>query len=342
MARRSFKRLKRRQRSNGFPLGKSVPGDAGMHPSDLRQDPVAAQQALQQLVELGYIQPPDADAQKTVRRWLTICSFTSGSPCCNMAIRLKRRRFLKDSSAPTRERNHTHSLWPRPILKPATSRRLARLWRRSWTRMRIRPPCNSCWAACFEAEGHTEAALVHLHKAEKLAPTLPQTYLRLGSAYLAARQFKHAEGAFRKVLEMDSDHAEACYGLSVALMRQDKLEESVELALHAVGLQHHYPAAHFQLGAVLARLNQPARAALAFEHGSGHEARRAGGASLPGPALLSAGRAQKRATSTMRPSPNCGRTRTSLHRRKAMPIRLFLAEAHVQRLALNTPPPDLL
>ena len=119
----------------------------------------------------------------------------------------------------------------------------------------------------LQAEGHTEAALVHLHKAEKLAPTLPQIYLRLGSAYLAGRQFKQAEGAFRKVLEMDSDHAEACYGLSVALMRQHKLEESVELALRAVGLQHYYPAAHFQLGAALARLNQPARAALAFEQG---------------------------------------------------------------------------
>ena len=117
------------------------------------------------------------------------------------------------------------------------------------------------------AEGHTEAALVHLQKAEKLAPTMPQIHLRLGSAYLAGRQFKPAECAFRKVLEIDSDHAEACYGLSVALMRQDKLEESVELALRAVGLQHYYPAAHFQLGAVLARLNQPARAVLAFEQG---------------------------------------------------------------------------
>jgi tetratricopeptide (TPR) repeat protein len=117
------------------------------------------------------------------------------------------------------------------------------------------------------AEGHTEAALVHLQKAEKLAPTLPQIYLRLGSAYLAGRQFKQAESAFRKVLELDSEHAEACYGLSVALMRQSKLEESVELALRAVGLQHYYPAAHFQLGTALARLNQPARAVLAFEHG---------------------------------------------------------------------------
>jgi tetratricopeptide (TPR) repeat protein len=118
----------------------------------------------------------------------------------------------------------------------------------------------------LQAEGHTETALVHLQKAEKLAPTLPQIHLRLGSAYLAARQFKPAECAFRKVLELDSDHAEACYGLSVALLRQSKLEESVELALRAVGLQHYYPAAHFQLGAALARLNQPARAVLAFEH----------------------------------------------------------------------------
>ena len=118
----------------------------------------------------------------------------------------------------------------------------------------------------LQAEGQTEAALVHLRRAEELAPAFPQLHLRLGSAYLAGRQWKKAEGAFRKVLEMDADHAEACYGLSVALLRQSKLEESVEFALRAVGLQHHYPAAHFQLGVALARLNQPARAALALEH----------------------------------------------------------------------------
>ena len=82
----------------------------------------------------------------------------------------------------------------------------------------------------LQAEGHTEAGPGPLAEGRAAwRPRLPQIHLRLGSAYLAGRQFKQAEGAFRKVLELDSDQAEACYGLSVALMRQNKLEESVEL-----------------------------------------------------------------------------------------------------------------
>jgi predicted AlkP superfamily phosphohydrolase/phosphomutase/tetratricopeptide (TPR) repeat protein len=48
-----------------------VPGDAGQHPPDLLLDPRESQQAIEQLVELGYIERPDEDArvavQKTVR-----------------------------------------------------------------------------------------------------------------------------------------------------------------------------------------------------------------------------------------------------------------------------------
>jgi tetratricopeptide (TPR) repeat protein len=39
-------------------------GECGMHPSDLRMDPAAAQAVLQQFVALGYIQPPSEDQSK--------------------------------------------------------------------------------------------------------------------------------------------------------------------------------------------------------------------------------------------------------------------------------------
>lgn len=40
------------------------PGDCGMHPTDLRMDPAAAQAVLQQFVALGYVQPPSEDQNK--------------------------------------------------------------------------------------------------------------------------------------------------------------------------------------------------------------------------------------------------------------------------------------
>lgn len=49
-----------------IPSWESVPGECGMHPTDLRMDPAAAQAVLQQFVALGYIQPPSEDQNKAV------------------------------------------------------------------------------------------------------------------------------------------------------------------------------------------------------------------------------------------------------------------------------------
>ena len=250
-----------------IPSWEDVPGEAGMHPSDLRQDPVAVQQALQQLVDLGYIQPPDADAQKAVSQVTDHLQFHLGLSMLHYGSPSEAAKIFEGLLSAHPE----DKLYAFPLAQAyfkANNLPQARAILEKFLDLNENSPAMEVMlGSLLLAEGHTEAALVHLQKAEKLAPTMPQIHLRLGSAYLAGRQFKPAECAFRKVLEIDSDHAEACYGLSVALMRQDKLEESVELALRAVGLQHYYPAAHFQLGTVLARLNQPARAVLAFEQG---------------------------------------------------------------------------
>ena len=49
-----------------IPSWEQEPGECGMHPSDLRMDPAAAQAVLQQFVALGYVQPPSEDQSKAV------------------------------------------------------------------------------------------------------------------------------------------------------------------------------------------------------------------------------------------------------------------------------------
>src|SRR5262249_8957259 len=44
-----------------------IAGECGMHPENLRTDPAESQAMLEQLVSLGYIEPPSEDAQKTSR-----------------------------------------------------------------------------------------------------------------------------------------------------------------------------------------------------------------------------------------------------------------------------------
>ena len=71
----------------------NVPGDAGTHSSDTQLDPVASAQAFKQLVDLGYIAPPGADAQEAVEE--SVCelkynlarAYRDGN-CCGEAAAL--------------------------------------------------------------------------------------------------------------------------------------------------------------------------------------------------------------------------------------------------------------
>ena len=49
-----------------IPSWEREPGECGMHPGDLRVDPVAAQAVLQRFVALGYVEAPGEDAAKAV------------------------------------------------------------------------------------------------------------------------------------------------------------------------------------------------------------------------------------------------------------------------------------
>jgi len=49
-----------------IPSWDDVPGDDGTHPADLAIDPAEAQEAIRQLVALGYIEKPDEDREKAV------------------------------------------------------------------------------------------------------------------------------------------------------------------------------------------------------------------------------------------------------------------------------------
>jgi tetratricopeptide (TPR) repeat protein len=51
-----------------IPSWEDVPGDDGRHPPDQRLDPVAAKEALDQLVALGYIEAPGENAEENVNR----------------------------------------------------------------------------------------------------------------------------------------------------------------------------------------------------------------------------------------------------------------------------------
>ena len=228
-------------------------------------DPAAAQGALRQLVELGYIAPPGDDAQRAIAQAEAEMDFNTAASLLEGSRALKAMEVMEKLTsqypdeprywlllvqtcfAAQQPQDAAPCLAALERLQPGSPQTLVLRGMLAWARKDLA----ECRAA-FQA-------------AEKIAPHDPTTQAYLGRLYLRQRQWVEAERAFRRALALDPDSAEAHYGLSVALPRQDKVEDGIEHALYAVGLRHDFPEAHFQLGAVLSRRGWYDRAVQAFE-----------------------------------------------------------------------------
>ncbi len=265
-----------------IPSWEDVAGDAGTHPKTANNgsDAEAADQALQQLVELGYIEPLSDDENKLKRivrlegQFNLAVSLADGNRVDDAIIVLQElllesqeERFVLALAQAylSQDRLADARKILEPLLKNA-GQDTASPEKGSPSEVQLGRVELMLGILDFR-EGHTEEALGHFLQAEAANPRLPRLHNQLGYVYLRQRDWLSAERAFQKALSIDGDNARACHGLSIARLRQGSAAEAAELSLRAIGLQHFFPPAHFQLGLVLMKLGWPERAAQAFETG---------------------------------------------------------------------------
>jgi tetratricopeptide (TPR) repeat protein len=271
-----------------IPSWENEPGECGMHASDLRMDPIAAQAVIEQFVALGYIQPQTEDQGKAVASAVREGKY-------NLARELLDSRKPSDALALLEELARENPKEMRFKLQLAQC--YLSLGRHVDARATIeevlafepeetpendggkkaeeeasiaRPSRSRPWADWLLgtidlADGRNDDALASLLRAEQAEPHLPNLYLRIGETYLRCKRVEDAGRAFQRALEIDGDSPEAHIGLAIVYLRQRRHEEAAAEALIAVGLQHFSPLGHFNLGVALARLGHRERALLAFE-----------------------------------------------------------------------------
>ena len=273
---------------NRIPSWEQEPGDCGMHPADLRLDPVAAQAVLQRFVALGYIQPAGEDQAKAVemavreqhynlaRAYLDTRRYRDALPLLKELVKkwpeqVRFSQYLAQCYLAMRSHAEAKALLEQLISNPPRpSAKDEPQVPKSEAEARGEIPKQRPWADLlmgivhFE-EGNMDEALASLLQAERSDPRLSDLHLHIGDVYLRQRRVDHAERAFERVLEIDRDSPAAYLGLAIVYLRKRRNEQAAEQALHAVGLQHFLPLGHFYLGVALARLGQQERAALAFE-----------------------------------------------------------------------------
>jgi predicted AlkP superfamily phosphohydrolase/phosphomutase/tetratricopeptide (TPR) repeat protein len=271
-----------------IPSWEQVTGDCGMHPADLRMDPVAAQAVLQRFVALGYVQSPGEDQAKAVevavreqgynlarvyldsrrsrdalpllkelvKRWPDETRFSLSLAQCYLAMRSsgEAKAILEQLISNPPRAAARDSAGP-PKFGSEAQEEMSKQ----------RPWADLLMGIIHFEEGNMDAALASLLRAERSDPRLPDLHLRIGDVYLRQNRVDAAEQAFGRALEVDGDSPAAHLGLATLHLRMRHNEQAAEQALHAVGLQHFLPQGHFHLGVALARLGHAERAALAFE-----------------------------------------------------------------------------
>ena len=243
----------------------NVPGNSGQHDPNKQEDPYAAAEALEQLIELGYVERPDENVEKAIQKTVAENNF-----------------YLARAYIHGRKHAEAIELLEKLVTDyPEVSRfslRLAHCYqttnqidkcRTELTRLKEVTGKESISTKLMESsllmmENKPMQAKEMLEAIEKEHPQA-RINMPLGRAYLQVKDWKKAQTAFEREIEHDHENALAYHSLGVALMRQHQYEPAADHLLTAVGLMYHFPFAHYHLGESLYHLCEYERAAEAFE-----------------------------------------------------------------------------
>ncbi len=257
---------------------KSIPtwdeGDARIHGQADTMDEMD-RDALQQLVDLGYIEDPGKDeeaaAKKTTmeNQYFLARSYLDGrkyeearSAFAGLfAEKPWERRFVQGLISCLMKQQHFNR-----AEKAIETYRQAALKRqdelaaeaekkeKEYTRVDPGPSADLMRASLFMSQQRADDALPLLQPHAQSGLAHGKLHLRIGNCMTMKQDWKQAAVAFREELKYNFDEPEAHHGLGYVRLREGKPSEAVEHFLDATGLRFQYPVAHYHLGEALYKL----------------------------------------------------------------------------------------
>ncbi len=263
-----------------IPSWEAEPGEAGLHPKDLRVDPYEQQAAMAQLVELGYIDRPSDDAATAIKVANTESKYNLA--CAELdaqhfdrAIALFRELLAADSDDRSREGLFKslmaikHLDEAREVLEgmPAVQKLLEheRVSPGSPFPAEIEPELMANVCTIDLLQGRKTVALTRLDQLKLLKRQSVYFYIHIGNLFLGERLWSDAKPAFEAALACDLTASEAYYGLGVAQIHLGDLTAAADNVMQATNLIYMFPKGHFVLGMILARMGLNQQAIKSFE-----------------------------------------------------------------------------
>ncbi|MEZ5012828.1 MAG: alkaline phosphatase family protein [Chitinophagales bacterium] len=244
-----------------------IPGNSGQHPADKQEDPYAAAEALEQLIELGYVERPDENIEKAIKNTMNENNY-----------------YLARSYMHGRKYEEAVEILTRLFDENPETMRYGMRLATAYQSMNKIEECRAVLNKLKEVnkgvetlgmkmmegnllliESKAKEAMEIFEMIDKESAGQAKINMQLGRCYLSLKRWKKAEGAFLKELEYDPGNASAHHGLGITFLRTKKYEEAVDCFLNAVGLTYFFPFAHYHLGEALFYMGEYERSAEAFE-----------------------------------------------------------------------------
>ncbi|HID30746.1 MAG TPA: tetratricopeptide repeat protein [Desulfobacterales bacterium] len=211
-------------------------------------DPHAVCEALEQLADLGYIDPVPEDAAEAIEK----VTFSNQLTLAEVHFQAGRSKeaalILEGLVSANRKRKEVKLRLAECYLRMGRIGECCKILEEILSQDPDGPQVHVIYGDVLLSEEQFESALAHYKRAEEMGPNLPKVTNKMGSLYLKQKRWRDAERLFKKALDIDGDNAEACRGLGVAQHHQGQHELAVDNLLHSIGLQYYQPFVHFQLG----------------------------------------------------------------------------------------------
>lgn len=250
----------------------NVPGDSGQHDPLLREDPWAAQEALQQLVELGYIEALDDDKLQQVEKCKRENQYYVARNMINggriiPAIELLQKIFAESKILRYGQRlafaylNRKMYLKCSDLIEELKEIHLSETERNkessdTFDNKEFEEPLYLDYleGLLLLAMNKPRLALPLLEKVQMKNPNNAQVAISIAKIHTLRKNFEAAEKQYIAALSIDERNTAAHYGLGLTFLRRNRYNDAIDEFLISLEQDFYQANIHYHLGEALAKM----------------------------------------------------------------------------------------
>ncbi|MCR9173798.1 MAG: alkaline phosphatase family protein [bacterium] len=248
-----------------IPSWDQIEGDFGELEKEVKGDALSEQAAMEQLIELGYVDRPDINMEKAIHETKCDLRFNLarvylGKQEYDKCEEILRELILEESKTTT----YLVDLIQVCLLKEnySEARNFLELLRQKDATKAGKTKLTE--AKILLGEGNIQKAKTLLEELSERTSMTGIIALELGKLFMSLEEYEKAAEQFQKAVDFQPQNAKNQHALAKAYIQLNQPEKALDRALTSVELVRHFPDAHYTVGQALEMMGDKENALNAY------------------------------------------------------------------------------